>query len=173
MGGLTLAAMDLAPNARRGAELTQAHFPWMVFTSGRRDPLNQARVMATNLAKDRAWMQVTYRPGPHLTVLQDWLDANPDQRTAEQLGQGLYGIMLAMDPAMLRRLSRHFTGDAWDAQWPRTSGPEGAWVYNDPLGFEVRDFILALPVELGVEKVLTKEGTLKVLHAQFASTVEV
>ena len=173
MGGLSIAAMDLAPNARRGAELTQLAFSWIVFTSGRRDPLNQARVMADNLARDRTWMQVTYRPGPHLTVLQDWLDANPDQRTAEQLGQGLYGLMLAMDPALLRRLSRHFTGDAWDAQWPRTLGPAGNWVENDPLGLAVRDFILALPAELGLERVLTKEGTLKILHAQFASMVEV
>lgn len=170
---MTIEELQCAPNATRAAVLTQAAFPWILFTSGRRDPLNQARVMAKNLADDRTWMQVTYRPGPHLTVLQDWLDANPDQRTAEQLGHGLYDVMLAMDPAVLRRLSRHFTGDAWDAQWPRTPGPEGSWVENDPLGFAVRDFILALPVELGVEKVLTKEGTLKILHAQFTSTVEI
>lgn len=165
--------MRLAPNARRGAELTQAQFPWLLFTSGRRDPKNQARVMAANLARDRAWMRETYQPGPHLTLFQEWLDAYPDHITVEQIRDGLYRVMQTMDPLVLRKLSRHFTGDAWDAQWPRTLGPEGAWVYNDPLGFEVRDFILALPVALGVEKVLTKEGTLKVLHAQFAATVEI
>ena len=165
--------MQLAPNARRGAELTQVQFPWLVFTSGRRDPRTQARVMATNLATDRAWMLATYRPSPPIELLQDWLDAFPDQTTADQISEGLYGVMQTMEPAVLRKLSRHFTGDAWDAQWPRSLGMEGSWVDNDPLGLAVRDFILALPVELGVEKVLTKEGTLKILHAQFMSTVEI
>ena len=173
MASLKIENMHLAPNAKKGAELTQAQFPWLVFTSGWRDPLNQARVMATNLAKDRTWMQGTYLPGPHLTLLQAWLDEHADQTTAEDLSHGLYGVMLAMEPAVLRQLSRHFTGDAWDAQWPRSLGMEGSWVDNDPLGLAVRDFILALPVELGVEKVLTKEGTLKILHAQFMSTVEI
>ena len=170
---MTIEELHCAPNATRAAELTQAQFPWICFTSGRRSPWNQARVMAKNLAEDRTWMQATYAPGPHLTLLQGWLDAHADQTTAEDLSHGLYGVMLAMEPDVLRKLSRHFTGDAWDAQWPRTLGMEGSWVYNDALGFAVRNFLLTLPVELGLEKVLTKEGTLKVLHAQFASTVEV
>ena len=53
--------LDLEPAARAAAyELKRLH-PGVVFTSGRRDKVGQARAMASNVVKNREWITQTYR----------------------------------------------------------------------------------------------------------------
>src|SRR5438309_4634868 len=167
MAGLTLDQLQLSPNAREGARLTLAQFPWLQFTSGRRDPAKQAKVMAKNVLTQRDWIQVTYKPSLGIDALQHWVNGHPEADTLDSVTAGLSAMMQTMDPLVLRSLSRHLTGDAWDCAWPRKQTLEG-WQDDEERGAEVKAFILSLPEELGLEQVLIKEGSLKLIHAAFA-----
>lgn len=161
---LTIAQMKLSPNARRGAEWVLARHPGTVFTSGRRDVLDQARVMAANTVKyGRAWILKTYKPSPIIDTLHSWLQDHPDQREAKQIAHGFYECLMACHSGDLTKLSRHLTGDAWDADWP-----------GDDDGERIcKDIQINMPVEYRLDKVIDREGGLRLIHAQFAPSIEV
>lgn len=159
--GLSIAQMKLSRVAREGAERLQAACPWVVFTSGRRDLESQARAMAVNSLQDRRWIEKTYlsaRP------LQDWLIANPQADTVDQVSDGLYHTLLSLSDAEVAAISRHLTGDAWDVKPMVHEGK--ATLYGE----KILDAMRALP---GIDKVLLKEGGLIRWHAQFVPSVEI
>lgn len=169
---LLLDQMKLAPNARKGAAWVMIRHPLVVFTSGRRDTQAQARVMAKNvlLYGRGEWLLKTYKrqpngnPKPVISAMQHWINEHPDAMTVSQVADGLYQCMLAANTRDLSTLSKHFTGDAWDAQWPA----------DDDEGERIcADIEANMPPEYQMEKVIKKEGSLKVIHVQFAGSVEV
>lgn len=161
---LTIAQMRLAPNARHGAEWVKARYPDLVFTSGRRDPLDQSRVMAENIVKyGRPWLLKTYKQSPIIDTLADWLTQNPTKVDAKTIAHGFYDCLLACHSGNLTKLSKHLTGDAWDAVWP-----------GDEEGERIcADLRTNMPVEYFLEKIIDREGGLRIIHAQFAPSVEV
>lgn len=161
---LRIAQLHLSLNARKGAEWVRDRYPSIVFTSGRRDPLDQSRVMATNIVRyGRTWMLKTYKPSPIIDTLCDWLDQNPSKRDATLIAQGFYDCLLACHSGQLTKLSKHLTGDAWDAAWP-----------GDEQGDKIcSDMQINMPVEYGLDKIINREGGLRIIHAQFVPSVEV
>lgn len=163
--GLTIAQMKLAPNARKGAEWVQARHPQVVFTSGRRDVRDQARVMANNVTKyGRGWLFATYKPTPILSTLNGWMEQHPTVTESKLIADGFYDCLLACHSGQLTTLSRHLTGDAWDAQWP-ASDEEGERI--------CADIETHMPAEYQMSKLIKREGALRVIHVQFAASVEV
>lgn len=157
--GLTIAQMKLSPFARQGAEMMQRKYPEIVFTSGRRDVFAQARAMAQNVLMERDWLVKTYKPGPVLSTLQMCVLDNPQAQTVPQLADLFYEAMLGFPTDVLMGFSRHFTGDAWDAQWP-----------GEALAPAMCADVLSLP---HLHKLLTREGARRLIHAQFEPSVEV
>lgn len=154
--------MQLSPNARKGAEWALARHPSLVFTSGRRDVRDQARVMAKNVATyGRGWLFATYKPTPILDTLNGWLERNQAVTEPKLIADGFYDCLLACHSGQLTTLSRHLTGDAWDAAW------------SDQGEAIAKDLSLHMPEEYQMTKILTREGALRVLHVQFAPSVEV
>lgn len=135
------------------------------FTSGRRGPNDQARAMAKNEFTRPGWISQVYKDGPAKFRLLQWLMQNPNKAQVE-LEAGFLQLMLDMPTDVLASLSRHFTGDAWDAAWPKQQ-VDGRWVDDDVTGNEMYLFLLAMPLSERPEKVLTNEAGLKVLHAQW------
>lgn len=162
--GLGIAQMKLSPNARRGAEWVLARHPGTVFTSGRRDVLDQARVMAANTVKyGRAWILKTYKPSLMIDSLHGWLEDHPAVSEPKEIMYGFYECLMACHSGDLARLSRHLTGDAWDAAWP-----------GDDDGERIcKDIQINMPVEYQLDKVIDREGGLRLIHAQFAPSIEV
>lgn len=146
--------LGLVGPARAGAVAVLAKFPDVVFTSGRREVADQARAMAGNVAVRRKWIEQTYAATPESASLQAWVDHHPEAKTAAQLAAGFTAIMAGWTDAQKGRLSKHFSGQAWDLQ--PMAGPRGT---------AVKAFIRALP---GLTKFLEKEGGLIRWHAQFA-----
>lgn len=162
--GLNIAQMQLAPNARRGAEWVLARYPHIVFTSGRRDVLDQARVMAQNtLRYGRGWIRATYRHSPMIDTLCGWLADHPEAATVPVMAHGFYECLLACHSGELTRFSRHLTGDAFDAAWP---GDEA----GEKMAADIR---ATMPADYGLHRVIDREGGLRVLHVQFAPSVDV
>ena len=162
--GLTIAQMKLSPNARNGAQWVLARHPQIVFTSGRRDPLNQARVMAENTVKyGRSWIIKTYKPSLIIDTLHGWLQDHQRETQASIIAQGFYECLLACHSGDLTKLSRHLTGDAWDAAWPGET--EGERI--------CQDIHINMPVAYRLDKVIDREGALRVIHVQFEPSVEV
>lgn len=160
---LTIDQLNLAPNARKGAIWAKQRHPTLVFTSGRRDVRDQARVMAQNCVRyGREWLWETYKQTRIIRTLSRWLDQHPDAVAAPQIAEGFYEALLAHHAGELATLSRHLTGDAWDAQWP---GEEGDAI--------AKDIEMNMPAEYFLEKIITQEGRHRVIHCQFAHSVEV
>ena len=161
---LTIAKMQLSPNARRGAEWIRDRWPKLVFTSGRRDALDQARVMAHNTVKyGRNWIVSTYKPSPIVDTLNGFLLDRPELVDTQSIAHGFYECLLACHSGQLTSLSRHLTGGAWDAAWPGDA--EGEKI--------VKDIQIHMPVEYGLDKVIDREGGLRLIHAQFKPSVEI
>lgn len=140
--------------AQHAAELLEQRFPGVVFTSGRRGVLDQARAMAQNVGANRKWIAQTYMGTAESRVLQAWVDAHPEAETAQEIAGGFAGVMVHWTDEQKARLSKHFSGEAWDVQ------PVGG-----AQGVAIKATIRALP---GLQKFLEKEGGLVRWHAQFA-----
>lgn len=147
------AELGLRGHAQAGALAIEAQFPDIVFTSGRRAVADQARAMASNLVLNRRWIAETYKATEESRELQAWVTANPNARAQDQLAQGLARIMVGWSDEGRGRLSKHFSGDAFDVR-PVTGEGSG----------RIRAAIRALP---GLEKFLEREGGLVRWHAQF------
>ena len=148
-------ALELTGHARRGAIALREKHPEVKFTSGRRNAHSQARAMSQNVAQNRDWIEQTYRHSEAALLLQGWIDANPHKKTAREIEDGLYAVMLGMPAVTLSKLSKHLSGEAFDVQ--PVPGDEGA---------AIKATIAGLP---GLDKFLEKEGGLTRWHAQFKS----
>lgn len=140
--------------AQKAAEALERQFPGLDFTSGRRGVIDQARAMSQNVARNRKWIAQTYVGTAESRALQDWVDDHPGADTAQEIAAGLSAIMMPWSDAQKGRLSKHFSGEAWDVQ--PVSGAQGA---------AIKAAIRKLP---GLVRFLEKEGGLVRWHAQFA-----
>lgn len=151
--GLSIDDLNLVDYAKTAAQTLQSQFPDVVFTSGRRDVAQQAHAMAGNVVQNRDWIKATYLASSERDALQGWVDNNPDATTASAIAAGLVGIMSSWTDDQKRRLSRHFSGQAFDVQ-PMTGSH----------GDDVKTAIKALP---NLRQFLDKEGGLVIWHSDF------
>jgi hypothetical protein len=145
-------ALDLAPVAKAAAyELKRLH-PTVVFTSGRRDSVGQARAMASNVIRNRKWIEETYLPSEACTRCQKWIDEHPQATTQRQIQDGLASVFNSLPDAQLGRLSKHLSGEAFDVQ---------------PVGTNAEAIKASIRALQGLTKFLDREGGLERWHAQF------
>jgi len=147
-------SLRLTGAADAGARALKKAHPDVVFTSGRREVADQARAMSGNVAVNRRWIGQTYANTPEARALQAWVNAHPEADTAGEIAAGLVGVMAGWTDVQKGRLSKHFSGQAFDVQ--PVSGPRGD---------AIKATIRALP---GLVKFLDREGGLVRWHAQFA-----
>ena len=145
--------LDLAPAAKAAAEKLLAAHPGVKFTSGRRNAEDQARAMAGNVVSNRKWIQQTYKDTPQRAALQKWVDNNSQAKTKAAIAAGLVSVMSGWSDAQKAKLSRHFSGNAFDVQ--PVSGTAGA---------AIKKTIKALPK---LRQFLETEGGLVRWHADF------
>lgn len=147
-------ALDLAPVAKAAAYALRDLHPEVVFTSGRRDKVSQARAMASNIISNRNWVAQTYADTPARAACQRWIDDHPEAATQHAIQQGLLQVFDSLSADQLGRLSKHLSGEAFDIQ-PMANGSKAK---------AVKVSIKALS---GLQKFLEKEGGLIRWHAQF------
>lgn len=147
--------LQLRGAALAGALALEGRFPGIVFTSGRRGVTEQASVMASNVVQRRRWIRETYLATPESQALQAWVAAHPLADTHAEIAAGLAGVMAHWSDAQKSRLSKHFSGDAFDVQ-PLADGPRA------------RAIVAAIRGLPGLSTFLEREGGLKRWHAQFA-----
>lgn len=167
--GLTISAMQLAPNARAGAELVLVAHPDACFTSGRRDVGGQALAMAANVIRyGSAWIKDTYRDPVLVSLLMTHTEEHPEQRAeVKLLAKGFYDTLIEHYAGQLSCFP-HLRGDAFDLAWPRLADGQ----IDRVTGQAICTTIETLPIELGLKLLLKKEGRLDVIHAEFAHAVE-
>ena len=147
-------ALNLAPVARAAAIRLREQFPSVKFTSGRRAVADQARAMSQNVAKNRKWISQTYVATPESRELQAEVDKLGPHATAETIAHVLGALMEDWTDAQKGRVSKHFSGEAFDVQ--PVPGSKGE---------AIKAAIRKLP---GLVKFLEAEGGLVRWHAQFA-----
>lgn len=169
MGGLSIDEMQLAPNAKRAALAVLATHPGVVFTSGRRDARAQARAMAENTIRyGVGWLGQTYRNQGMVSELEQWMEEHLDKTASkEQMGEGFYQTLIVSQAGALSQFP-HCRGDALDIQCPRCADGR----IDEGFVTVLRRTIQALPIEWGLQLILTREGAHRVIHAQFAHAVE-
>jgi hypothetical protein len=145
-------ALNLRGAARKGAYAVKKAHPTVTFTSGRRNRVDQARAMASNVVLNRKWIEETYSASKISRACQKWVDDNQDAQTVEDIAEGLLGVLDGATDAEVGRLSKHLSGDAFDVQ-PVEADAEA-----------IKRTIRSLP---GLDKFLEKEGGLVRWHAQF------
>jgi hypothetical protein len=149
-------ALDLRSTARAAAYTLKASHPYVMFTSGRRSPRDQARAMSQNVAMNRRWIEQTYRDSIAIRALQTWVSTHEEALLPKQIELGLFETMMAMPARQLASISKHLSGDAWDVH-----------PIAGQIGEAVKATIRALP---GLHKFLEREGGLVRWHAQFVQT---
>jgi len=147
--------LDLAEPALSAARALKKKHPNISFTSGRRGAVDQARAMASNVVHKRDWIRRTYTATAESRALQAWVDSHPQADTQAEIQAGLLGIMRGWNDAQKGRLSKHFSGQAFDVQL----------IPNGATATAVKATIRGLP---GLTKFLEREGGLVRWHAQFA-----
>ncbi len=145
-------ALDLAPAARTAAYALKKAHPAVRFTSGRRGKTDQARAMASNVVKNRKWIEETYAQSTLRTKCQDWVAQNADKTTQADIAAGLVSVFDAVTDEELGKFSRHLSGMAFDVQPVDTDADA------------IKNTIRGLA---GIDKFLDKEGGLVRWHAQF------
>ena len=167
---MTIDEMQLSPHARLAAQLVQAAHPDVVFTSGRRDARDQARVMAANtLRYGVGWLGQTYKNQSMVTQLETWMETHLDQTASLTLmTTGFYDTLLTLQAGNLTQFP-HCRGDAFDIACPRFADGR----VDEQTVSNIRHTIESLPVTLGLQLILTREGDHRVIHAQFAHRAEV
>jgi hypothetical protein len=166
---MTIDQMDLAPNAKRAAIIVQAAHPGIVWTSGRRDARAQARAMAENtLRYGVAWLGQTYKNREMVQQLEAWMATHLDHTASKALmAEGFYLTLLQQQAGQFAQFP-HCRGDAWDIQCPRF----GDGRIDELAVSAIRRTIEQLPIALGLQLILTREGAHRVIHAQFNHAVE-
>ena len=145
-------ALGLAATARAGAYALKSAHPGVVFTSGRRSKVDQARAMSGNVVANRQWIAQTYAPSPLRTSCQQWVDSHPEKKTTTESAEGLMSIFDGAADADLGKFSKHLSGEAFDVQ------------PVDKDADEIKKTLRSLP---GLSKFLDIEGGLGRWHAQF------
>ncbi|GAA5181834.1 hypothetical protein GCM10025771_29690 [Niveibacterium umoris] len=145
-------ALNLAPTARLAAYALKKAHPSVTFTSGRRGKEDQARAMASNVVKNRKWIEETYANSPLRKKCQDWVDNNPGKKTQAEIQEGLLSVFNEATDEDLGKFSKHLSGMAFDVQ-PVDDDAEA-----------IKKTIRGLE---GLDKFLDKEGGLVRWHAQF------
>ena len=145
-------ALNLAETAHIAAYVLKKAHPSIKFTSGRRDKSDQARAMASNVVKNRKWIEETYANSDLRTKCQKWVDDHPDKKTQTEIAEGLLSVFNTATDAELGKFSKHLSGMAFDVQ-PVEKDAEA-----------IKKTIRNLP---GLDKLLEKEGGLVRWHAQF------
>jgi len=145
-------ALELAPVAKKAAYALKRLHPGVVFTSGRRDKVAQARAMAANVVKNRQWIAQTYLASLVSAACQKWVDEHPEAVTQEAIQRGLISVFDSIGEAELGHISKHLSGEAFDVQ-PVAANAEA-----------IKASIRALE---GLTKFLDREGGLERWHAQF------
>src|ERR1044072_3872728 len=112
----SIADLDAAASAKAAAGKLLAAHPGVKFTSGRRNTEDQARAMASNVVNKRKWIEQTYKDTPQRAALQKWVDNNPQAKTQKEIAAGLVSVMSGWSDAQKSKLSRHFSGNAFDVQ---------------------------------------------------------
>src|SRR5262245_34442339 len=102
-------ALNLAPAARAAAYALQRLHPGVVFTSGRRDKVGQARAMASNVVENRKWIEQTYKASEARTACQRWVDSHPAATTQAQIQEGLVSVFNSLSADQLGNLSKHLS----------------------------------------------------------------
>lgn len=149
----TIESLKLSPAAKKAAELLQKQHPDIVFTSGRRDLDGQARAMAGNVVKKRAWIKETYRENDASKACQKWVDDHPEATTQQEIAAGLAETFEKLGPKA-GQISRHLTGDAFDVEPVKDQEKAEA----------IKKTIKELP---GVKQFLDHEGGLEIWHVGF------
>ena len=148
-----LDALNLSPAARKAAEFLKSRHPSVQITSGRRTREDQARILARNVQAQRDYLATAYKDCSVKRACQDWVEAHPDAITESDLASGLLGVLEGFDTFALAKLSKHFTGDAFDVK-PPALNPE-----------DVKAEMQKLP---GLERFMERrDGSLVRWHAQF------
>ena len=144
--------LDLASAAKAGAyELKRLH-PGVVFTSGRRDTVAQARAMASNVAKKRKWIVETYKESAARAACQTWVDEHPEATTPAQIQEGLVSVFNSLTADQLGGLSKHLSGNAFDVQ---------------PVDKDAAAIKASIRGLQGLGLFLDREGGLERWHAEF------
>jgi hypothetical protein len=116
-------ALALRGRARIAAYALKKAHPTVVFTSGRRSLVDQARAMAQNVAKNRKWVSETYAASTLSARCQRWLDLNAKKTSQSDIEQGLLEVLQEATDTERSYLSKHLSGDAFDVQ-PVTENAE-------------------------------------------------
>jgi hypothetical protein len=146
-------ALDLAPIARAAAYALKKAHTAVQFTSGRRSKPDQARAMASNVVKNRKWIEQTYAASDLRTKCQAWVDAHPDKTTQADIAEGLVSVFNTVADAELGRFSKHLSGTAFDVQ---------------PVDKDADAIKKTIRGLTGLDKFLESEGGLVRWHAQFS-----
>jgi hypothetical protein len=144
--------LNLAATARAAAYALKKAHPTVVFTSGRRDKAQQASAMASNVVKNRKWIEETYVASDLRTKCQDWVDKNPTKKTQSEIADGLLSVFNDATDAELAGISKHLSGEAFDVQ---------------PVDKDAEAIKTTIRGLSGLTKFLDKEGGLVRWHAQF------
>jgi hypothetical protein len=145
-------ALQLAATARLAAYALKKAHPALKFTSGRRDKADQARAMASNVVKNRKWIEQTYANSDLRKQCQEWVDKNPDKTTQADIAAGLLSIFDEAADSALGNFSKHLSGEAFDVQPVEKDA--------DAIKKTIRGLT-------GLDKFLDTEGGLVRWHAQF------
>lgn len=145
-------ALSLSATAKAAAYALKKAHPAVTFTSGRRGKADQARAMASNVVKNRKWIEQTYAVSTLRTKCQEWVDANPDKKTQSEIADGLVSVFDGVTDEELGKFSKHLSGEAFDVQPVDTDA--------DAIKKTIRGLT-------GLDKFLDTEGGLVRWHAQF------
>lgn len=151
--GRSIDDLDLQDYVKDAAEQLLAAHPSVVFTSGRRTVKEQADAMAGNVVANRNYIEETYAASSERDALQKWVGDHPEATTKAAISAGLEGIMNGWSDAQKRKLSLHFSGEAFDVE--PVSGSDGD---------AIKTTIKSLPK---LRKFLESEGGLTIWHAEF------
>lgn len=166
MAGLSIPELRLAPTAERAARIVLQFHPKAYFTSGRRDIMDQARVMAQNAVRHgSSWLNDTYRDKRIVKCLMTFMEEHPEHcGDPKVLGHHFYEQLQEHFAGDLMKFP-HVRGNAFDIAWPRLANG----LINRPDGEMICRTIELLPIEYDIplDLLLRKEGRLDVIHAQF------
>jgi hypothetical protein len=174
MAGLTIQEMRLSNTASQAALIVLKLHPFAWFTSGKRDIMDQARVMAQNAIRyGSGWLDSTYRDKRIVKCLMTHMEENPEQcADPKVLAHAFYEQLQENFAGDLMKFP-HVRGDAFDIAWPKLK----SGLIDRPSGELICTTIERLPVDFGIplDLLLRKEGRLDVIHCQFKSvpTVQV
>jgi hypothetical protein len=125
--------------------------------------------MAVNVVNyGPSWLGQTYKNRAMVDTLTTWISQHPEMsgdRTS--MGNAFYHLLVDKYAGDLYQFP-HCRGDAFDIDCPRNA--DGS--IDELRVSAIKDTIHSLPIELGLQLVLTKEGSHRVIHAQFNHAVE-